>query len=130
MLIIRLQRVGKKKHPTYRLVISEKNKDTQSGSLEILGNYNPVAQPKILTLKKDRISYWLSKGAQTSATVHNLFLKEGLVTGEKRRSIVISKTRKAKLAGKKKTAEPATASASPSPAAPPETPAAPAEAQA
>jgi ribosomal protein S16 len=42
MLMIRLQRVGKTKRPTYRLIVSPKHKDTQSGQIEILGQYDPV----------------------------------------------------------------------------------------
>ncbi len=101
MLTIRLQRIGKKKSPSYRFVISEKAKDTQGRSLEILGQYNPVQEPKILDLKKDRIEYWLSQGAQTSNTVHNIFVKEGLIQADKKKSVEISHKRVAKMNEKK-----------------------------
>ncbi len=101
MLCIRLQRLGKKKQPIYRLIVSDKHKDTQAKSIEIVGSYNPITQPKQIELKKDRIEYWLSVGAQPSPTVHNLFLKEGIVKGKKEKAVFISKKRAVKLEAKK-----------------------------
>ena len=107
MLTIRLQRIGKKNAPTYRLVISEKARDTQGRNLEILGSFNPHAVEGGLIPNTDRIKYWLSKGAQTSSTVHNLFLKAGILSGAKKaKSVYISTDRAAKLAEKAKTAAP------------------------
>lgn len=103
MLTIRLQRLGKKNTPTYRLVISEKGRDTQGRNLEILGSFNPHAKENGLIPDTDRIKYWLGKGAQTSNTVHNLFLKAGIISGEKiKKSVYISQTRAVKLAEKAK----------------------------
>ncbi len=108
MLTIRLQRIGKKNNPTYRLVISEKARDTQGRNLEILGSFNPHAKEGGLVPNTERIQYWLSKGAQASSTVHNLFLKAGIISGEKKKkSVYISTDRAAKLAEKKKSAQPA-----------------------
>ncbi|MDD2656104.1 MAG: 30S ribosomal protein S16 [Patescibacteria group bacterium] len=101
MLTIRLQRIGKRKQPTYRFIISEKHRDTQYNSLEILGNYNPTQNPKVLELKKDRIKHWLSVGAQTSNTVHNIFVREGLIEGKKKKSVTITAKRKVKIEAKK-----------------------------
>lgn len=97
MLIIRLQRIGKKKKPAYRLVISEKARDTQARALEILGHYNPVEKNKITELKEDRIKYWISKGAQTSETVNNILMNAGVITGKKSKSVAISKKRQGKI---------------------------------
>ncbi|MBI5222287.1 MAG: 30S ribosomal protein S16 [Candidatus Magasanikbacteria bacterium] len=106
MLMIRLQRVGKAKQPTYRFVVSEKARDTQAGSLENLGYYNPVDKDKKLELKVERVKYWLSVGAQASATVYNLLLKNGIVPdGKKRRSVFLSQKRKAKIEEAKKKKE-------------------------
>lgn len=99
--MIRLQRIGRKKNPSYRLVLAEKARDTQGRATEILGTYNPVLKEKSVDLKKDRIEYWLSQGAQTSATVNNLLVKEGIVTGAKAKSVSISKKRQAKMNDKK-----------------------------
>lgn len=104
--MLRLQRLGKAKQPTYRLIVSEKARDTQAGSLEILGCYNPVAKDKKIDLKADRIKYWLSVGAQMSNTVHNLLLKNGIISGEKKmRSVFLSQKRKAKIEEAKKKKE-------------------------
>lgn len=81
--------MGKKKQPTYRLVVSEKARDPWGKALEILGHYNP--RTKVATFHTDRISYWIGKGAQTSATVWNLLLKEKLVTGTTKN--VVAKTK-------------------------------------
>lgn len=105
MLIIRLQRIGKKKAPSYRLVINEKTRDTQGRSLEILGQYSPVEKEKIINLKEDRIKHWLSVGAQCSETVNNLLIQAGIIEGKKQKSVYISKKRKAKLDDKKAEAE-------------------------
>lgn len=101
MLAIRLQRLGKRKQPSYRLVVSEKTRDPQAKSLEILGFYNPIQKPKLLELKKDRIEYWIGLGAECSNTIFNLLVKEGFLKGEKRKSIRISKKRGAALNAKK-----------------------------
>lgn len=94
MLMIRLSRKGKKKQPTYRIIISEKHKDPWGDALEMLGFYNPRTKPATLSLKKDRIEYWLSKGAQSSATVHNLLVAHGVVQGPKRRVVKLKPKQK------------------------------------
>ncbi len=95
--MIRLQRIGRKKIPFYRLIINEKGRDTQAKSLEILGTYNPLATPKILLVKADRINHWISLGAKLSNTVHNLLLKEGIITGDKAKSVSLTKKRRTKI---------------------------------
>jgi small subunit ribosomal protein S16 len=72
MLMIRLARFGSKKKPTYRLVVIEKERARNSRALEVVGHYNPVAQPKQLHIKQDRVSHWLKNGAQPSDTVKRL----------------------------------------------------------
>lgn len=99
--MLRLQRLGTTKRPTYRLIVSEKRKDTQAGALEILGTYEPLLKDKKINLKIERIKYWLSVGAQTSNTVNNLLINNKIIEGKKRKSVVISKERKEKLAKKK-----------------------------
>ena len=106
MLVIRLQRMGRKKSPSYRLVISENARDTQGRALELLGHYNPVAQPKIVELKTDRIKHWLDQGAGTSEAVHNLLVREGVITADKKKKAVsISKKRQGKIDTKKSATE-------------------------
>lgn len=86
MLVIRLSRGGKKKQPTYRLVVQEKHRDPWGTSVEIVGNYNPRTSPSTLNLKEERIQHWLSVGAQPSATVHNLLVNAGLIKDKKVRA--------------------------------------------
>lgn len=81
MLIIRLSRKGKNKEPYFRLIISEKTKDTVGDFLESLGFYDP--KKKVLKMNEERIKYWLSKGAQASATVKNLLISKGVMAGKK-----------------------------------------------
>lgn len=100
MLTIRLTRVGKKKQPQYRFIVSEKARDPWGKALEILGTYEPRRTPTALTLNKERVQYWLGKGAQTSDTVHNLFVDQGLIKADKRKMEGISKRRKEKIAAK------------------------------
>ncbi len=102
MLTIRLQRVGKMKRPTYRLIISEKGRDTHDRYLELLGTYNPHAASGGVELKADRIKYWIEKGAQTSNTVNNLLVKAGVLTGKAKKSVFLSEKRKKKIDEKKK----------------------------
>ncbi|MEO8027603.1 MAG: 30S ribosomal protein S16 [Bryobacteraceae bacterium] len=72
MLMIRLARFGAKKKPTYRLVVIEKERARNSRAVEVVGFYNPVAQPAKVDLKHDRIEYWMKSGAQPSDTVARL----------------------------------------------------------
>lgn len=81
MLVIRLSRIGKKKHPTFRLIISEKSKDLYGDYLELLGHYDPHTNQ--VNLKADRIKYWLSKGAKPSGTVHNLLVDKKIIEAQK-----------------------------------------------
>ena len=105
MLRIRLQRIGKKKQPVYRFIVSEKTKDTQAGSLEILGQYNPVLKEKLINMNSERIKHWISVGAQPSATVNNILINAGIIEGKKQKSVTITNKRKAKLDKKKEEVE-------------------------
>jgi len=99
MVSIRLQRIGRKKLPHFRLIVQDKQKDPWDKSLEILGSMDP--RTKEISLKKERIEYWLSVGAQPTNTVHNLLIEQGIIKGEKVKTITISKKRAAKKEGKK-----------------------------
>jgi len=72
MLMIRLQRTGKRGQAYFRVVILEHTSRVKGKYLELLGNYNP--HQKELKVKKDRVEYWVSKGAQVSPTVNNLLV--------------------------------------------------------
>jgi small subunit ribosomal protein S16 len=75
MLMIRLARFGAKKKPTYRVVVIEKWRARDSKALEVVGHYNPVADPAVVELKHDRIQHWIRHGAQLSDTVRRLLEK-------------------------------------------------------
>jgi len=98
MLMIRLQRTGKKHDPSYRVVLIDSRRAAKSGSvLEILGDYS--ATKKKYNLKAEKIKNWISKGAQVSDTVHNCLVKEKIIEGEKR-DVLHHMRIKAKLAKK------------------------------
>ena len=72
MLMIRLARFGAKKKPTYRVVVIEKERARDSKAIEVVGHYNPVATPSVVSLEHDRIEHWVKSGAQLSDTVKRL----------------------------------------------------------
>jgi small subunit ribosomal protein S16 len=75
MLMIRLARFGAKKKPSYRVVVIDKERARNSRAVEVLGFYNPVTQPATVSLKYDRVAYWVGVGAQPSTTVARLLQK-------------------------------------------------------
>ncbi len=77
---IRLARRGAKKKPFYRIVVANSESRRDGSFLEIVGTYNPIANPAEVTLKPDRIEYWLSEGAQPSDTVKSLMKNQGIKT--------------------------------------------------
>lgn len=72
MLMIRLARVGARKQPHYRIVVIEKDRARNGRSIEVVGTYNPRTNPASVELKRERIDYWTSKGAQLSDRVGKL----------------------------------------------------------
>lgn len=72
MLTIRLARIGKKKHPFYRVVVTEKTRPRNGRFVEIVGTYDPRKKPSAVDVDRDRVQYWISKGAQPSDTVRSL----------------------------------------------------------
>ena len=72
MLTIRLTRIGKKKHPFYRVVVTEKTRPRNGRFVEIVGTYDPLKKPSAVRIDSERVRYWLSKGAQPSDTVRSL----------------------------------------------------------
>jgi small subunit ribosomal protein S16 len=73
--MIRLARFGAKKKPSYRVVVIDKERARNSRSVEVVGFYNPVSQPPVVSLKHERIEYWVKNGAQPSDTVTRLIKK-------------------------------------------------------
>ncbi|MBT3281204.1 MAG: 30S ribosomal protein S16 [Campylobacteraceae bacterium] len=72
MTTIRLTRMGRKKKPFYRIVVTDSRKRRDSGWIESIGYYNPVVEPKVLKVDEDRLDHWLSVGAQMSSKVKKI----------------------------------------------------------
>ena len=81
MLRLRLQRIGKKHQPSFRLVVSEARSKMAGPPVEDLGSYNSFT--KAVNFKKERVEYWLGVGARPTATVHNLLVKDGTLKAKK-----------------------------------------------
>lgn len=82
MLMIRLARIGARKQPYYRVVVIDKERARNGRSVEVVGLYNPRTNPATIDFKRDRIEYWVSKGAQLSDTVSRLLSKAPAATAE------------------------------------------------
>ena len=80
MVRIRMKRMGRKNRPFYRIGAFDRHEERDGKSIELLGTYNPIEpdDTKKTVLKKDRIEYWLSVGAQPSETVAALLKKHGV----------------------------------------------------
>ena len=76
---MRLSRIGSKKRPYYRIVVMDKRRARNGRFLEVLGQYNPLANPAQLEINAERAQYWLSKGAAPSDTVRSILQKKELV---------------------------------------------------
>ncbi len=82
MLSIRLTRKGKKNQPFFRVVVIDKRRSSKGGrAVEDLGYVDPLKKRK--NFKKDRILYWLSKGAKASPTIHNYLVSEKIIDAKK-----------------------------------------------
>jgi small subunit ribosomal protein S16 len=67
--MIRLKRTGARKQPQYRVVVIEKERARNGRPVEVVGTYNPRTTPASIELKRERIDYWVSKGAKLSDRV-------------------------------------------------------------
>lgn len=82
MLMMRLQRVGRKNNPAYRIVVTDKRTGPKSNKhIDLLGSYNP----KLGTVEIDgeKAKYWLSQGVQPSVTLHNMLVSKKIIEGKK-----------------------------------------------
>src|SRR5258708_33082768 len=75
MVVIRLRGAGSKKRPFFRVVVTDSRAARDSSFVEILGHYNPRTKPALVDVVKERVDYWLSKGAQPSDTVRTLLAR-------------------------------------------------------
>ena len=78
MVKLRLRRAGKKKHPIYKIVAADIRSPRDGRFIEAVGQYDPNVNPILLTVKEERVFYWLKKGAQPTDTVRSLLQRTGL----------------------------------------------------
>jgi small subunit ribosomal protein S16 len=75
---IRLARVGSKKNPVYRVIVADSRSPRDGRFIEIIGRYNPQADPSIIELDEAKVRDWMSKGAQPSESVRRLLKAKGI----------------------------------------------------
>lgn len=119
MLVIRLQRTGRRNVPAYRIAACEKSAPVKGRVKEYLGHYLPTRDPHVLEFDKERVEHWVKMGAQPSDTVARLLKREGVDNMDK---FIEKYTKKKKRKEKKGEVK-----AAPKPAAPSEEKAAEAE---
>ena len=79
MVKIRLRRVGAPKKPSYRLVVTDVRAPRNGAFISIVGHYNPLTDPETVVIDEEEVLYWLTKGAQPTATVTRLLSKAGII---------------------------------------------------
>ena len=86
MLMMRLQRVGRKNNPAYRVVVVDKRASTKSNkTIDLIGNYNPKLGQ--ITINGEKAKQWLAQGVQASDTVHNMLISQKIIEGKKRNAL-------------------------------------------
>jgi len=78
MVTIRMRRHGAKKSPFYRIVVIDSHSASDGRALEVVGHYDPKTQPETLRVERERIQYWLERGAQLSDTVRSLLGRQSV----------------------------------------------------
>ena len=79
MVKIRLRRTGRKKQPTFRIVVADSQSPRDGKFIEVIGQYMPRQGEQALNLKNDRVHYWLDSGAQPTDTVRSLLRRAGVL---------------------------------------------------
>jgi len=79
MVKLRLRRTGRKKQPTFRIVVADSQSPRDGKFIEVVGQYMPRQGEQALNLKTDRVNYWLDSGAQPTDTVRSLLRRAGLL---------------------------------------------------
>ncbi len=76
---IRLNRLGAKKNPFYRIVVADSRAPRDGRFIEVLGNYDPSHTPAVVNVDEEKVLGWMQKGAQPTDTVKNLLSKQGIM---------------------------------------------------
>ena len=79
MLRIRLRRVGRKKQPSYRIVVADVRAPRDGAIVEQVGHYNPLTDPPTIVVDAEKVKHWISVGAKPSDTVERLLQRQGVV---------------------------------------------------
>ena len=82
MLVIRLQRIGRKHQPAYRVVVAERRSKLGAPPVKDLGSYDPFS--KVFKVEKGGVENWIKNGAQVTPTVWNLFVTHKVISGAKK----------------------------------------------
>lgn len=118
MLRIRLTRVGKKKQPAYRLIVTDSRSPRDGAFLKIIGHYNPLTDPATLVVQEEEAVHWLEKGAKPSETAAKLLTRIGVMERAGRAPVrYVGKEVPAAPKKEKKEAQPPAAAAPPEPKA-------------
>ncbi|MBL7045427.1 MAG: 30S ribosomal protein S16 [Parcubacteria group bacterium] len=81
--MIRLQRIGRKNDPSFRVVVVDSHQGPKSGKyVDLIGSYNPKMDT--VSIDGERVKHWIKNGAQVSDTMHNILIKEGIIEGKKK----------------------------------------------
>lgn len=104
MLVIRLQRIGKKNQPAYKVIVTDKRNAPRAGvPVEQIGFVNTLTKEK--SINKERALYWISQGAKASSTVWNVLVGEGIVKEDKKKIKIKEVKNPEKKASQKKVKE-------------------------
>ncbi len=79
MVRLRLQRTGRKKRPSYRIVAADSHAPRDGAFIEIIGHYDTLADPAVIVVDDEKALKWLREGAQSSPTVTSLLRKQGIL---------------------------------------------------
>ena len=77
---IRLNRMGAKKHPFYRIVVADSRSPRDGRFIEIVGHYDSTREPAVVKVDEEKVLAWLQKGAQLTDTAKNILRKEGIMS--------------------------------------------------
>lgn len=75
MMSIRLTRLGTKKRPFYRIIVTDSRRPRESKAKDVIGFYDPLKEPPVIKVDFKKAKYWLERGARASETVQSLFNK-------------------------------------------------------
>lgn len=111
MIRIRLKRIGKKRHPFYRLVVADKPDRRDGRFIETLGSYDPHANPPMVKVDGDKAKEWIGKGAQPSEAAEKILVRAGVIEKKVVRVTAVAPAAKAAAPAAKAEAKPAKAEA-------------------